>query len=180
MTEKFVSEPIKYLRYKSCFSDKIISENGYKVKRTTTTKGYDSLLGKWSICDKSSKLLPLSEIGCFKELTQTIYIKKTNVNPSTLENMELWLKRVLKIEVINKESNVYLTMACNRIFVNDVVRGLCVPLQQNGCPQNLKITKVSEAPLSQIELQKLNEDLKLLIKPVICEELANGEIRLLC
>lgn len=179
--EKFENKPIEYLRYKSCFSDKIVfQDNKYQVKRKTVTKGYDSLLGKWSICDISFKLLSLSEIGAFKELTQTIYIKKTNVNPETLQNMELWLKRIRKVSVISKESNIYLTTNNGRIYMNDVVKGVCAPLQLNSTPQNIKVELLEEKPLTKEELQKLNEDLKLLIKPVCVEELQSGEIRVLC
>ena len=183
MTENYENKPINYERFKKNHSDKIVYVDGkYKVERKFITKGYDSLLGKWVRLNVKIELFPMSAIGAFKELNQTIYVKRTNVNPQTLANMELWLKVIRKIEVINKDNNIYLTASCNRIFQSDIIRGQTAPIPQNGCPQGLKITKISEAPLTQIELEKLNEDLnnpKCMIKPVIAEQTAIGELRLI-
>jgi hypothetical protein len=185
MSEKqeFINKPIEFLRFKKNSSDKIVYLNDkYQVERKIITKAFDGLLSKWKKVNVKIEHFPMSEIGCFKELNQTIFVKRTNVNPQTLQNMELWLKVIRKIEVINKESNIFLTASCNRIFQSDVVRGQTAPIPQNGCPQGLKITKLSEAPLTPEELNKLSEDLnnsKVLIKPVIAEQTAIGELRLI-
>ena len=183
MTENYENKPINYARFKKNYSDKIVYLNDkYQVERKFVTKGYDALLGKWVRVNVKSEFFPMSAIGAFKELNQTIYVKRTNVNPQTLQNMELWLKVIRKIEVVNKESNLFLTISYNRAYLNDVFRGQTAPIPQNGTPQGLKITKISEVPLTQIELEKLNEDLnnsKCLIKPVIAEQTAIGELRLI-
>lgn len=171
---------IEYKRTKSSFSDKIIFENSsYKVKRTTITKGFDDILRRWDLINTETKVLPLREIGLFKSLNQTVFVKRLG-SDALLRPIELWLKVVRKISVKDPENNIYLTQSCGRIFQTDLT--VTSPIPENSVPQGLRIEKISEEPLSKGELQKLSEDLnnpKCMIKPLIAEELQSGEIRLL-
>ncbi|MFB3889203.1 MAG: hypothetical protein ACE14S_06900 [Candidatus Bathyarchaeia archaeon] len=180
--EKFENKPIEYARYKQSHSDKIVFQDGkWQVLRTFHVRGYDSLMHKWSLPWKiGTKLLPLSEVGLSKSLNQTVYVRRTNVNPNTNQTIELWFKITRKVEVIDKENNIYLTESNNRIFQTDFTTTVAVPM--NSVPQGLKITKLSEQPLTQQEFFKLQEDLnnpKIYIKPVCTEQTSTGELRLL-
>lgn len=181
MTENFENKPIEYVRFKKNYSDKIIHQDGkYQVSRKFITKGYDGLMAKWVKVKTETKLLPIETIGCFKVFNQTVYVKRTAID-SLLKTVELWLKVIRKIEVINKDSNIYLKESCNRVFQTDF--NVTAPIPQNSCPLGLKITKLSETPLTKEELLKLNEELnnvKIAIKPIICEENQNGELKLIC
>ena len=181
MDNEFVNEKIYYQRYEHSDSDEIILKDGkWQVSRTTTTKGYDSLMGNWVTLQKAVKFLSLSEIGLFKSLNQVVFVRRTAID-SMLKTVELWLKVVRKISVKDLDNNIYLTESDNRIFQTDF--NITCPISQNSTPQGLKIEKISETPLTKEELQKFSEDLsneKLLAKPIIAEELQSGEIRLIC
>jgi hypothetical protein len=178
--EQFENKPINYARFKENSSDSIVCQDGkYQISRKIITKGYDGLMYKWDVVKTESKLLPISEAGCFKEINQVIYVQRKAID-SMLKEISIWLKVVRKISVLDKENNIFLVSSNNRIFQTDL--DVTAPLNLNYCPQGLRIEKLSETPLTKEELQKLNEDLsnpKVYIKPLIAEELQSGELRLL-
>jgi hypothetical protein len=157
-----------------------VFDNGeWKIKRTVTLKGYDAVLGTWTVLDVSEHFEPLSSDGLYKEIVQTIYIKRSAYD-ALLKPIEAYVKLIRKVEVENKTNNIYLKESCNRLFVTDFTR--TTPVQLNQLNQGLKATVLKEEKLSPEELQKLMQDLanpKVVFKPVIVEELQSGELRLL-
>ncbi len=173
---------IYYARFKESFSDKVIQkDNKFVVQRKFKTKGYDSLIHEWvNVPSKSrERILPVSEIGLFKDITQILIIKRTCLN-DMLRPLEVYIKLTRKIEVLDKSNNIFVKLSSDRAWQTDLTTTCMISL--NHVPAGLKITNLKEEKLTANELQKLNEDLmnpKILLKPQIIEELPNGERRLL-
>ena len=185
--EKFENKPIEFARFKSYFTTKIVFIDGeYKCLKTTVWSGWDSLLHKWVSNIKTEKqILPLSELKekPSKSVIQEIYVKRTGSN-SMLKPIEIYVKIQKKIEVRDLESNVFLTQANGLVFMVDLAEKplgcACAPLSQRGHAL-IKITELSETPLTQLELEKLFSDLKnpkIHIKPIIYTQNQSGELKM--
>ena len=77
------NQEIYYARFKECFSDKIILQNNkWGIKRSFKVRGYDNLLYEWvnTPSKNRTRILPVSEAGLFKEIIQTLFIKRSALN----------------------------------------------------------------------------------------------------
>lgn len=170
----------EYLRYSESSSDKIILQNNqYVVQKTITKRGYDHILDRWNVISVTKKILCISSAGLFKELVQTIYVKRSALN-DMLQSVSLFLKLTRKIEVLDKSNNIFIKESDDRVWQTDLKITCMIPM--NNVPAGLKITDLKEEKISQKELTALNEQLnnpKILLKPQIIEELPNGERRIL-
>lgn len=176
------NQEINYARYKESFSDKIIQENSeWVVKRLYKVNGYDSLIGEWvNIPSKSrTKILPVSSVGMFKEIKQILFVRRKALD-DLLKPIEVYIKIIQKISVINKTNNIFLIESNGRIFVSDL--STTCPVQLNTLNKGLEKHVIKEEKMSQKELTQLKEDLAnpKKIHPYIVEELQNGERRWVC
>ena len=176
------NQEIYYARFKESFSDKIILQNNeWVIKRSFKVRGYDSLLSEWvNIPSKNrTRILPVSEAGLFKEIIQTIFIKRSALN-DMIQSVSVLLKLTRKIEVLDKSNNIFVKISDNRAWQTDLKITCMIPM--NHTPAGLKITNLKEEKLTSEEIQQLNKDLmnkKILLKTQVVEELQNGERRLL-
>jgi hypothetical protein len=176
---KFENHPIAYARFKHTSTSKIVSERGrWENKKKLISKGFDSLLHRWDIVNTEYIFEDMSKIGCFKELIQNIYVKRSAIGADMKETSK-WFLIKRKITVLDKDNNIFLTQADGRTYQSDLTTTASVNL--NHIPEGMKITKVSEKPLTQKELlnlERILNDEKVYIKPLCCSELQNGELRL--
>ena len=173
------SEKIEYARHKTHFSDKIVwTLKGCMVERTWKTFGFDSLMHKWSPMPIKivTKLVPINEIGLFKELNQTLWIHRTAVNPINLLPMEMYFKRIRHVTVKNQTNNVYISLVHGRVFCTDCVHTAPLPMNVEPpfeVPNYLTIETISETPCTPQEVSMLQsqlDDPKCIIKPLIFEQ----------
>ena len=184
---EFENEPIKYARYKSYFTTKIVYVDGeYKVLKTTVWAGFDVLEHKWVSKIKTEKqILPLSEYHTkpSKSVVQTFYVRRTG-SDSMLRPIAIYVKMQKKFEVVDSAKNVFLVMVNGHVFMNDLNENpsgcACAPVSQRGHPL-LKVTLLSETLLTPEEMAQFKEIMdnpKIPIKPLLYEQNASGELKL--
>lgn len=180
MTEK---DTIEFQRHKETSTKTIVfDKNQWKVLKKTKKYGFDSVLHKWVHYATVQTFEPLSSIGCLKKIERTVYIKRSVLDLNTMRNIDRYFRLIQKISVKDIDTNLYLTSAGNRVFMTDLM-DVTAPLQFNHVPEGIEVRNSSEVPLTASETNVLlNQlsDYKVIHKPILCEALLTGEIRLLC
>jgi len=142
-----MSETISYVRKKTRKSYSIVFDSGeFKTKVVTRIFGYDSILGKWDKISETSELKPLDvhPTKPTKVIETFIVLMREATDFQSLKLLKAFYKQNIKVSVKDLESNIYLTMANGHVFMNDLVRGTCAPMQLNYTPQNIKFERLNE------------------------------------
>jgi hypothetical protein len=176
-----MEKKISYVREKTTKSIKIVYDTetkSYKCRVKTTVKGLDAVLQRWDVLSVKEELLPLSEHPTkpTKVIETCLIIMREAIDYQTLKMLKGYFRQKIKVSVKDAESNIYLTYANGHIFMNDLVRGLCAPMQVNHTPTNLKLEKLGEP--ERISEQEKNELVKQGFS-IYEEIMANGELRIL-
>jgi hypothetical protein len=174
---EFKIEKPKYERYKESFSDRIFHDGkNYMVKRTFTVKGYDNLLRIWNTVQVRTEILPLSilEYPPVKSLELTIVLLREATDFQSLKLLKAYFKQTFKISVKDAESNIFIKLVDGKVFMSDLIRGTCCPMQRNHVYQNITTEKIGEATrISEQEAKELMAKGHLLYEEI----LPSGELR---
>jgi hypothetical protein len=145
-TENYPIGKINYERFKKSSSDKIVYHEGkYQVKRKTKISGYDNLMRRWNKVKVTEEYLPLSVLNPApqKEVESVILLVRSATDYRTLRELKGYFKKTMKVSVLDKDSNIYLTVANKKIFMTDLHK-VTAPLQLNSVARNVKLEFVGE------------------------------------